>query len=171
MNYFGSLPAIVSECAVGLGHLMGIYLLFDRVAFALSGGDKFGGEFACETVVASRAGELENPSEREGNLAFFGDLDWHLICCTAYTAGFHGELGFDIFEGFLENIDSALFGAFFDYFQSIVNEGLGCGFLAALHHAVDEFRDYFRVILIIGLNLPLFRTSAPWHLTSKLVHR
>jgi len=49
------LPAIVRERFVGFGHPVGVFLLLDRVALALAGGDHFGGELLRHRLLVAAA--------------------------------------------------------------------------------------------------------------------
>ena len=51
------LPAIVSECLVGFGHTVGVFLLLDCVALALARGDDFGGQLFGHRLLVAVAGE------------------------------------------------------------------------------------------------------------------
>ena len=116
--------------AVGLGHFVGVDLLFDGVAFALRGGDKLGGELFGEAVVSTGAGVLDNPAESEGDLPVFGDLYRHLIGCAADPARFNCKLRANIIDSPVENVDSAFLGAFLDYAESLINDPLSGRFFA-----------------------------------------
>ena len=51
----GSLPAVVRERLVGLGHTVGVFLLLDCVAFALAGGDDFSGKLLGHRLLVATA--------------------------------------------------------------------------------------------------------------------
>src|SRR6186997_1917974 len=50
-----TLPPVVRECLVGFGHSMRVFLLLDRVAFALAGRDHFGGELLGHRLLVAAA--------------------------------------------------------------------------------------------------------------------
>src|SRR6187397_1637803 len=64
-----ALPAIVRESLVGLGHAVGVFLLLDRSAAILRGIQELAGELRLHRLLAPLLRALDQPTDREGELA------------------------------------------------------------------------------------------------------
>src|SRR4051812_3322760 len=83
------LPAIVRERLVGFRHLVGVVLFLDRVAFALAGGDYFGGEFLRHRFLVAVARIENQPTHRQRGAAVWTHFHRDLISRPTDTSAFH----------------------------------------------------------------------------------
>src|SRR5580704_19211111 len=102
------LPAIVSESLVGLGHSMRVFLLLDRVALALGGGNNLGRKLLGHGLLRPIAREGDQPPHGERRPPIWPDLDGDLIGRAANTPALDLDDGLEVREGLLEDVDARL---------------------------------------------------------------
>src|SRR5690606_6057154 len=73
------LPAVMRERLVGVGHLVHVLALLDRVAATLRGFLERRGQALDHGLLATLAAVVDQPAHRQGDAALRADLDGHLV--------------------------------------------------------------------------------------------
>src|SRR3989344_1760465 len=81
----------VSEGLVGLCHFEHIFFLLHRTSLFGRGVQEFEREPLRHSTTFSVARGSDEPADRERDLAFCGDFDWHLVHGASDSAGTHLE--------------------------------------------------------------------------------
>ena len=92
-------------------------------------------------LLAAVARELDEPAHGERAGAALRDLDGHLVGGAADAAGADLENRGERLDRRLEGLDGILARALGEDRQRVIDDALGGGLLAVLHHAVDHLRD------------------------------
>src|SRR4051794_22175918 len=100
-----SLPAVVREGLVGLGHPVDVVLALPGAALLLGGVEHLVGEPLGHGLLAPRASELHEPADREGAGAAGRYLDRNLVGRTADPARADLEDRRELLDGVVEHID------------------------------------------------------------------
>src|ERR1039457_6210580 len=153
----------MGEGLVGLGHLVGVLLLLDRVPAVVGGVHQLAGELVAHRLLAARLRVRDDPSDRERRAAVRLYLDRHLVRRAADAARLDLEDRLDVLESLLEGLQRIVGRLLLDLFHGSVENGLGRRLLPALHHAVDELRHELRLVERIRENLPLWNFTATRH--------
>ena len=136
------LPLEVGEGTVGLGHLVRLFALLHHVAGVVVGVDEFGGEGFGHRGALAAGGGGGDPAQRDAVLALRGDFDRDLVGGATDATALHFELRAAVLEGAEHQLDGvALHQLFADLLDRAVDDALGDGLLAGLHHDVDELAD------------------------------
>src|SRR5215211_4161569 len=93
------------EGFIGLGHAVDVVLPLPGAALLLVGIENLRGETLGHRVLATGAGELDQPADREGAGATGGNLDRDLVGGTADTAGANLKDRGQGFDRRLEDLD------------------------------------------------------------------
>src|SRR5687768_2534800 len=83
---FPVLPAIMGKGLVGLGHLVGVFLLLHGPATKVGGIEDLVGQLLHHPALRSLAGEADDPAESEGRAAGGVHLHRHLVVRAAHAA-------------------------------------------------------------------------------------
>ena len=105
-----SLPAVVGEGLVGLGHLVHVLAALRRRADAVGGVEDLVGEPVRHRLLAPRLGVAGEPADRERRRAARAHVDGDLVGRAAHAARPHLELGADVVDGALEHRDGVRLG-------------------------------------------------------------
>src|ERR1035438_3232484 len=104
MGISPALPAQMGKGAVGLSHLVGVFLLLHHRARVVVGVDDLGSEGVAHGDALPRARGVDDPAYREAFLALKGDLDRDLVGGPADAAALDLEPGAGVLEGAEEEI-------------------------------------------------------------------
>src|SRR5579872_2647125 len=97
-----SLPAVVRERLVGLGHLGHVLAPLDRRAHAVGGVDDLVGEALGHRLLAALGREVGQPADGQRRGATGPHLDRDLVGGAADASRAHLELGAHVLQGALE---------------------------------------------------------------------
>src|SRR6185295_20165686 len=129
------LPAVVGKGLVGLRHAEDVVLALERAALLGLRVEQLVGEPLRHRLLATVAGELDEPAHGERAGAAGRDLDRHLVGRAADTAGADLEHRGERLDGRLERLDRVLARALGENRQRVIHDALGGGLLAVQHHA------------------------------------
>src|SRR6266702_2111998 len=96
------LPAVVSERAVGVGHLVGVLASLDGGAQSVAGVQQLVHQSLGHGLLATGAGVADQPAQREGVRPARLDVDRHLVSGTADAAGLDLDGRLDVLQSALE---------------------------------------------------------------------
>src|SRR5258708_16152312 len=94
-----TLPAVVGERLVGIGHSMCVLALAHGGAAVFGSLHQFSGEAASHGLLAAGRRRFDDPAHRKSLAAIRANLDRHLIRCTADTARVDFRHGLDVVQG------------------------------------------------------------------------
>src|SRR6185437_10912611 len=159
------------ERLVGVGHLMGVFTLLDRVAAAVEGIEQLGGELLGHAVARTIARGLDDPANGESLAALRADFDGHLVggAADAARADFDGRL--HVLQRLVEGGDRILLELAFDLVEGAVDDTLGNRLLATLHERVHELRDDEVVELGVRKDFTFFSSATARHVGSSALLR
>src|SRR6185295_9140708 len=157
------LPAVVREGFVGLRHPMRVLLLLDRATAAVGAVQDLAGHPLDHGLLRTSSRVLHDPAHREGDAAWWTDLDRHLIGGTPDAPRAHLDERLHPVERTLEDGELVFLRALPDESKSIVEDVLGEALLSVVHHRVDELGHRPIVVLGIGQNLSTFDFTLAWH--------
>ena len=115
----------MSEGLVGLCHLMSILAALDRSTEAVGGIEDFVGQTLSHGLLATGAGEVGEPAQRQRVGAARLHFDRDLVGSATDTAGANLEGRTDVVQSALENGDRLLVGLLLDHVESAVDDVLG----------------------------------------------
>ena len=138
---------------------MSILAALDRSTEAVGGVEDLVGETLGHRLLATGAGEVGQPAQRQGVGAVRLDLDRHLVGGATDTAGTHLEGRTDVVKSALENGDRLLVGLLLDHVERGVHDVLGDRLLAVKQNLVDELGHDGRAVDRIGQQLVLLSRS------------
>lgn len=131
---------------------MYIVALFDRGTLVVVGVHDLGGKLLAEGVVlgvGSFVGKLDQPADRDGELATGRNRHRDLVSCPTNAAGADFGFGFDIGKGSHQNVEGLGPGFVGDDIHAFINLFLGHDFFTVLHDTVDEFGNFKGVVFNI----------------------
>lgn len=133
------------EGLVCVGHAVDVVALFDGGTDAVVGIHDFGGEFLTVGVVfriAAFARKLDEPADRERELA--ARRDWHrnLVSSATDAATTYFGFGLDVGERSHQNVEGFLTSFVRDNIHGFVDLLGGYDFFAVDHGTVDELGDF-----------------------------
>src|SRR3989344_4723820 len=136
------LPAVVAEGPVGLGHLVGVLALLHRGAAVVRGVEQFGGQLLGHGVFAAVAGGVDQPADGQGAATVGTDLDRHLVGGAADATRPDLDRRGDVVERGVEGLDRGLLILLVgEDVEGAVDDVLGDGLLALVHHVIHELGD------------------------------
>src|SRR6266576_3187208 len=141
-----SLPAVVRESLVGLRHPIHVVLALVRVPLLLERVEDLAGELVAHVLLATVAGERDDPAQRERAPTALGNLDRHLVVRATDAARLDLEHRGDRLHGLFQHLDRRPARLFADLVQGGVDDRLGGRLLAVPHHAVHQLGDQGRVV-------------------------
>src|SRR5574344_469595 len=97
------LPTIVSECLIGLGHLVRIFLLLDCGARIVSSVHELAGEALIHGLLTTKTCIIDDPADTERHTAVRTNLDRNLVVCTTNAACAYFEDRHYVLESSLKN--------------------------------------------------------------------
>src|SRR6185312_16313076 len=136
---FTTLPAVVCEGLVGLGHAVRIFALTDSGAATLSGIHQLVGETERHGLLAAVTSSLDDPTHGQCLATSRPNFNGDLVGRTADAAGLHLDDRLHVVQGSGQHFDgfrALLAGLLADAVEGTVNDALGSGLLAALHDDV-----------------------------------
>src|SRR5579875_594929 len=141
----------MSEGLVGLRHAVDVVLALVGVALLLDRVEQLVGELLGHRALPASAGELDEPADGERAGAPRGHLDRHLIGRAADAARANLQHRRERLDAGLELLDGVLAGALPEDRERVVDDLLGDGLLAVLHHLVDDLLD--EAVAVDGVRL------------------
>lgn len=136
----------VREGLVGVSHTVDIFFALECGTFFLVGSLDFAGELQGHGLLTALAGEADEVLHTDALLTLGTDFGRDLECGTTDTFAAHLDGGGHVAEGFLPNFEAVLFGTVGHNVDSLVENLVGGGLLAAHHQIVDEL-GYENVIV------------------------
>jgi len=135
------LPAVVSEGAVGLSHLVDVLATLHRSAQTVGGIEDLVGETLNHGVLATLAAEGDEPTQCQGGGATRTDVDRNLVGRATDAAGANFEGRLDVVESLLQGQDRVGAGLLAALLERTVDDALSGGLLAVDQDLVDQLRD------------------------------
>src|SRR5690606_14368808 len=159
----GCLPAVVGECLVRLGHLVGVFTALDRGTEAVRGVEDLVLQTLGHRLLATRLRVAHEPAQRERVRAVRLDLDGHLVGRATDAARLDLDGRTDVVERLLERHDGVVRGLRLDRRKRAVDNALREVLLAVDEDLVDELADDRRAVHRICDNWALWRRSLTRH--------
>jgi hypothetical protein len=164
------IPAVVREGAVGFGHLVGVFALLHRGTAVGGGVEEFAGELLGHGVFAAVAGGVHQPADGQRPTTVGADFHRNLISRAADPAGADFDRRSDVVQGGVEGLQRTLVLALgFQDVEGAVDDVLGDGFFALVHHVIHELGDDQVPELRVGQNLAFLGAAAAGHTSSSLL--
>src|SRR5699024_10803463 len=135
------LPAVVSEGAVGLSHLVDILATLHGSAQAVGGIEDLVGETLNHGVLATLAAEGDEPTQCQGGGTARTDVDRDLVGRATDAAGANLEGRLDVVESLLQGQDRVGAGLLAALLEGTVDDALSGGLLAVDQDLVDQLGD------------------------------
>src|SRR5699024_4007223 len=135
------LPAVVSEGAVGLSHLVDILATLHGSAQAVGGIEDLVGETLNHGVLATLAAEGDEPTQCQGGGTARTDVDRDLVGRATDAAGANLEGRLDVVESLLQGQDRVGAGLLAALLEGNVDDALSGGLLAVDQDLVDQLGD------------------------------
>src|SRR5262245_61788202 len=117
-----SLPTVMGERLVRVGHTMRVLALLDGVAAAACGIHQLVREPLAHRLLAARPGVVHEPANRERLTAHLADLDRHLIRRSADAAALDLDARLDVLHGLLEDLEWIVARALVDLVKGAVED-------------------------------------------------
>ena len=152
------------ERLVGLGHLVRILTLFDRVAGSVAGVHDLAREALGHRALVAVSGIAGQPAQSQRLAALRSYLHRNLVSGTADAACLDLQLGHDVFHCLLKGLQRIVAALVLDDVKRAVDDFLGNTLLAVIHDAVDQAGHHLRVIKRIGQNVALRDIASSWHI-------
>src|SRR3990170_118894 len=158
-----SLPTIMREGLVGLGHAVHVLALLHRVAAFLGGVHQLIRQTRAHGLACPVARRLGEPAHGERGLAAGAYLDRHLIggAADAPTLDLHQRA--HVVQGLTEQVDRILLAAARENIERAVHDLFRRGLLAVAHDDVDKPRHQLAVVLRIRRHRTLRNLAFSWH--------
>ena len=155
------LPTIVRERLVGLSHLVHVFLALDSSAGVVGCIDDLVAKTLCLGLLAALAGELDQPTQRQGLTALRADLDRDLVSRTANAASLDFQHGHDVVHGRFKNFGRFLAGLFGDSGEGFVANLLRGAALAVIHDLIDQLGNDGAAVDRVGQHFTLrYKTTS-----------
>ncbi|MNF50161.1 hypothetical protein D3C84_314510 [compost metagenome] len=154
------------EGLVGFSHAVHVFTLLNCCTLAFSGIHQLASQAQSHGLLAALAGEIYQPTHGKSITAGRTNFDRNLVSSTAYAARLHFDQRSDGVESFLEDFQGIAVLALFNLLQGAINDTLGNGFLAALHHVVHELGQDLATVFWIVKHFALGCYTTSWHLIS-----
>src|ERR1044071_4773469 len=166
-----SLPPVMRERLVGVGHSVGIILLLYRVAAIVSRVENLSGKPVDHRLLSATARIRDQPSDGKAVAArFLINLDGHLVSRATDAARFDFDARLNVVYGFLKGLQRVFLSLPLNLAHSAVENIFGHRFLAAPHKRVDELGHHRRVVYRVRQNFAFRCYSSSWHTLSKLTN-
>ena len=147
----------MGEGAIGLGHLVRVFLLLHDATGVVVGVDDLGGEGVAHGHTLAGVGGVDDPTEGERFLALKRNFHGHLIGGAADAATLHLEARTRVFERAEQQVDRiTLLELLGNFLERTVDDALGKILLAALHDDIDQVRDERALVTGIRDGLAFF---------------
>src|SRR5512135_3802334 len=111
------LPAVVRERLVRFGHLVGVFLLLERVAAVVVGVEKLAGEALDHGLLGPLPRVTDQPADREGLAPLRTDLDRDLVGGAADPSGFDLDHRLHILDRLFQDRDGVFLRFFLEDVQ------------------------------------------------------
>src|SRR5262249_12679520 len=152
-----SLPAVVSECLVGLGHLVSVLTALHARAESVAGIQQLVHEPLGHGLLTALSRVRDQPAKCERRAPRSADLNGHLVGRAAHPPATDLQGGLDVVQRALERYDRVIAGLVPAALKRTVDDPLGERPLAALEHLVYQRGNKRRAIDRVGHQLPLRR--------------
>ena len=146
----------MGEGAIGLGHLVGVFLLLNNRTGVVVGVDNLGSQSVLhgDTLAAGCGGD--DPAEREALLALVGDFNRDLVGRTTHAAALDLQAGTGVFQSADHQVNGiTLFDFLGDLLNRTVDVALGGVLLAVFHDDINEMGNQRAVITDVRSGLAL----------------
>src|SRR5258706_5696112 len=133
------LPAEMRKCFIGLGHLMDLIAFADGIALPQAGLQYFSRQGLFHGNTLPGVGKINQPAQRQRELAVGGDFQRNLVSGAADPAGLDFKSWLGVIDRSLQNfqrIRGRVLGD--DLVEGTINNPLRHAFIAGLHDGVDE---------------------------------
>src|SRR4051794_27032374 len=158
------LPAVVREGLVGLRHAEDVVLALVGAALLGLRVQQLVGQALRHRLLATVAGELDEPADGERASTRGGNLDRDLVGRAAYAAGADLQHGREGLDRDLEGLDRILAGALREDRQRVIDDALGGRLLPVQHHLVDDLLDKLGTVDGVRIDRPAPGGCATRHL-------
>src|SRR5665213_1274597 len=148
------LPAVMCKSSVRLCHPMSIFAFLDRTTPVRRRLKNLVGQPLAHRFLTACARRRHHPPHRQRRSPQWTHFNRHLVVRAADAPRPYFNRRTHIVERPLEYHQTALFGAIRDQLERSVEDLLGYGLLAPLHHDVDKLRDRAVVELRIRCDIP-----------------
>src|SRR5919199_1346368 len=155
-----SLPAIVGERLVRVGHAVRVFLLLHRVAFAPRREDDLRRQLLRHRLLVAVARELDEPAHRQRRATVGPHFHRHLVRRATHAAALHLDRRFEVAQRLLEDVHAGLVRPLLHEIHRVVENPLRGGLLPLVHHRVDELGDGLAVVARVGEDRTLY--GGPW---------
>src|SRR5918997_3254248 len=159
-----SLPSVMCECPVRLGHPVRVFPALYARANVILGIQDLTGQPATHRLLPARAGEADHPSEGQRVSPAWVHLDRHLIGSATDPAALYLQTRPDVLQSVVKDRDRIGAGPLLDKGEGVVNYLLGGALLAVEHHLVYELLHQHAPVDGICRYPPLRRRRTPRHL-------
>src|SRR5512143_3063685 len=153
----------MGERLVRLGHLVGIFLLLERVAAVVVGVEELAREALDHGLLGPLPRVPDQPADREGLASLRTDLDRDLVGGAADPAGFDLDHRFHVLDRLFQDRYGVFLRLFLENVQRPVHDVLGDPRLPVEHDGVDHLGDQHVAVHGIGRNDPLGNETSPGH--------
>src|SRR3981081_3884629 len=153
----------MTECLIGLGHLVRLFFAADRAPGVVHRVDELAGQTVGHRLPWTLAAALDEPTQGERGAAVGADLDRDLICRTTDAARLDLDEGHRVLQRELEDLDARLARGGLGLRERAVDDALSGRALTALHELVVELCERHVAVLAVGRGLAFLRTSSTWH--------
>src|SRR4051794_7191361 len=157
------LPAVVSESLVRLRHAVDVLFALVRAALVGLRVGELAGEPLGHRLLATRAGELDEPADGESARPASGDFDRYLVGGATHAPGANLEVRSEGLDRGLERLHWLLVGAPGEDLESVVDDLLRRRLLAVQHHLVDDLLHELRPVDGVGVDRTDSCCGAAWH--------
>src|SRR5258705_6904545 len=158
-----SLPAVVREGLVGLGHTVNVFLLLHRGATAVGRIEELRGQLLDHAFLATSAAVGHEPANGERGAALGENFDRNLIVRSANAAALDLKKRLAVFDRLLEELEGLVAALLLEIRHGGIEDALSGRLLAAPHHGVNELRDQGGVIDRVWSNFTLRDVAFSWH--------
>jgi hypothetical protein len=141
-----TLPPVMGESFVGLGHFMGIFLLLEGSTCIIIRIQQFRGKPFFHAMAGTGTGCGDNPPHSQRFPPGFPDFNRNLIGSAPDTPGFNFYNRLYIINGLEKHFQGLFFGLCLKYTQGLVHYTQSYGTLAIPHHAVYKFGNHHTVV-------------------------
>src|SRR5699024_4723399 len=140
------LPAVVSEGAVCLSHLVGVFATLNRSAETVGCIQDLICQALDHRVLATLTGVGNHPAQCQGVSTVWTNLDWNLVGCATNAAGTNLKVWADVAQSLFQGAYWLGAGLLAADFQSTVNDTLCGGLLAVDQNLVYQLSSLLRVV-------------------------
>src|ERR1017187_7684452 len=145
-----SLPAVMSECLVRLGHLVGVLAALHARPEAVARVEQLVHEPLRHGLLTALAGVVDEPAQRQGGAAGSPHLHRDLVRRAADPAGANLQGWLHVVQGTLQRHHRVVARLLLGSLERAVHDPLGQGALSAPQYLVDQSGHQWGAIDRIG---------------------